>query len=97
MGNRRGEIFKWAFSSTPVLDTKTALGICPFNRIINAGNHTSTTLQTADKFHLHHPFLIKRIEICRAGINAKPLFAALTDLLVEVNVGFFIVFKGIKR
>jgi hypothetical protein len=85
------------FLSTSVLDPEPALGILPFNRTIDAGNHTRAAFQTAGKFDHHLSLFIKGIKVCRAGINAKPLFAALTDLLVEVNMGFFVVFEGIKR
>jgi hypothetical protein len=85
------------FSSAPVLDTKAALRVRPLNRAINAGDHAGAAFQTTGKFHHHFSLLIKRIKVCRAGINAKPLFAALTDLLVEVNMGFFVVFEGIER
>jgi hypothetical protein len=79
------------------LDTKTALGVCPFNGTINAGDHTSAAFQAAGKFDHYLSLFIKRIEVCWTGINAKPFFAAFTDLLVEANMRFFIVFKGIER
>jgi hypothetical protein len=79
------------------LDAKTALGIGPLNGTINAGDHAGAAFQTSSKLYHHLSLLIERIEVCRASINAKPFFAALTDLLVESNMGFFVVFKSIER
>jgi hypothetical protein len=78
------------------LDTETTLGIGPLNGIINACDHAGAAFQTARKLNHHLSFLIQRIEVCGAGINAKPFFAALADLLVESNVRFFVVLKGIE-
>jgi hypothetical protein len=85
------------FLSTPVLDTKTALRIGPLNGTINAGDHTSAAFQTAGKFDHYLSLFIKRIKVGRTGINAKPFFAALTDLLVEANMRFFVVLKSVQR
>jgi hypothetical protein len=62
---------------------------------INAGNHTSPAFQTAGKFDAHLSLFIQSIEVCRTGINAEPLFAVLTDILVKANMGLFMVFKSI--
>jgi len=79
------------------LDAKTALGIGPLNGAINAGDHTGAALQTASKLNRHLSLVIERIEVCRAGVNAKPFFTALTDFLVEANMRFFVVLKSVQR
>jgi hypothetical protein len=86
-----------AFSSAPVLDTKTALRIGPLNRAIDTCDHAGATFQTTGEFDHHLSLFVERIEVRWTGINAKSFFAAVTDLLVEPNVGFFVVFKGIER
>jgi len=85
------------FLSAPVLDAKAALGIDPPNGTIDAGDHTGAAFQTTGKFNGHLSILLERIEVCRAGINAKPFFAALTDFLVEVYMRFFVVLKSVQR
>jgi hypothetical protein len=79
------------------LDAKTALGIGPLNGTINAGDHTGAAFQTASKFNHHLSLVVERIEVRRTSINAKPFFAAFTDLLVEANMRFFVILKSIER
>jgi hypothetical protein len=77
------------------LDAKTTLRVFPLNGFIDAGDHTGPAFQTACKFDYHLSLFTQRIEVCRTGINTEPFFAVLTDLLVEPNMGFLMVFKRI--
>jgi len=81
---------------TPVLDPEPTPGVFPFNGIRDAGNHTSATFETARKFNNHLPFLVKRIKVRRTGIDTETFFTVLADLLVQRDMGFFVVFKGIE-
>jgi hypothetical protein len=79
-----------------VLHSESTTGIFPFDRTINTGDLTRAAFQTAGIFDGHLFFLVQRIKVCRAGINAKTFFAIMTDFLVKLDMGFFVVFKGIQ-
>ncbi len=64
--------------------------------MIDAGDRTGAAFETTGKFNGHLPFLGEGVEICRAGIDAESFLAGVTELLVENNMGFFVVLKGIK-
>jgi hypothetical protein len=83
------------FLSETVLDTEFTAGIFPIDRAIDAGNHAGAAFETACEFHDHLSFFIKGIEVGRTGINAEPFLAGMTDVLVEEDMGFLIVFEGI--
>src|SRR4030042_2927125 len=82
--------------SKAVLDAVFTSGVFPFHRAIDAGDHAGSAFETAGKFHHHLSFLIQGVEVCRAGIDTEPLLTGMTDFLVEKNMGFLIVFKGIE-
>jgi len=82
--------------SEAVLDAVFTSGVFPFHRAIDAGDHAAAAFKTAGKFHHHLSFLIQGVEICRAGIDTEPLLADMADFLIEKNMGFLIVFKGIE-
>jgi hypothetical protein len=81
--------------SKAVLNTKSTTGIFPFDRTINTGDLTGTAFQTTGIFDSHLSLLVQSIEVSRAGINTKTFFAVMTDFLVKLDMGFFVVFKGI--
>jgi hypothetical protein len=78
------------------LDAKTTLGILPFDRAIDTSDHTGAAFQATGEFDGHLSFLRERVEVRRAGIDTEPFLAGFADLLVEMDVAFLIVFKGIK-
>ena len=82
--------------SEAVLDSVFTSGIFPFDRTIDASDHAGAAFETAGKFHHHLSFLIQGVEVCRAGIDTETLLAGLADFLIEKNMGFLIVFKGIE-
>jgi len=81
---------------TSVLDAKSALGILPVDGAIDTSDHTGAAFQTAGEFDGHLSLLRERIEVGRASIDAEPFLAGFTDLLIEMDVAFLIVFKGIN-
>jgi hypothetical protein len=81
--------------SKAVLNTKSTTGVSPFDGTIDASYLAGAAFQTAGIFDHHLSFFIQSIEVCRAGINAKTFFAVMTDVLVKLDMGFFVVFKGI--
>jgi hypothetical protein len=84
------------FLSTPVLDAESALGVFPFDGAIDTGNHARATFEATRKFDGHLAFLGEGVQVCRAGIDAEPLLAGLTDLLIKENMRLGIVLKGIQ-
>ncbi len=82
--------------SAPVLDTEPGLGILPFDGTVDTGDRTGAAFETTGEFDSHLPFLGKRVEVCRAGIDAESLPAGVTNLLVEKDMGLFVVLKGVK-
>ena len=81
--------------SKTVLDTKSTTGIFPFDRPIDAGDLAGAALQTSRILDYHLPFFVQRIEICRTSINAEVLFAGVANVLIQPDMGFFIVFESI--
>ncbi len=82
--------------SKSVLNSESATGIFPFDGTIDTGDLAGAAFQTAGKFDHHLSFLIQGIEVCRTSINAKTFFAVMTDFLIKLDMGFFIVLKGIQ-
>jgi hypothetical protein len=82
--------------SKSVLNSESATGILPFDRTINTGNLAGAAFQATGIFDHHLSLLIQRIEVCRTGINTKTFFAVVTDFLVNLDMGFFVVFKGVQ-
>ncbi len=82
--------------STPVLHTKAAMRISPSDRAIDAGDHAGTALEAAGKFHHHLTFFIEGVKVGRAGIDAEAFLAGVTDILIQLDMSFPIVFKGIQ-
>jgi hypothetical protein len=80
------------FLSEAVLDTEFTAGIFPFDRAIDAGDHASAAFKTAGELHNHLSLFIQGIQVGRAGIDAEPFLAGMTDFLVEKDMGFLIVF-----
>jgi len=68
----------------------------PFDRTIDAGDHAGAAFEAAGKFHDHLSFLIQGVKVCRAGIDAETFLTGMADFLIEKNMGFLIVFKGIE-
>jgi hypothetical protein len=83
--------------SKSVLNAKTTVRVFPFDGAIDTGDLAGAAFQTPSILDHHLPFFVQRIEICRTGINAETLFAGMADVLVQRDMGFFIVFKGIER
>ena len=81
--------------SAPVLDAKSAFGMVPLDGAIGTGDHAGTAFETTGKLDGHLPFFGESVEISRAGIDAESFLAGMADLLIEKNVGLFIVLKGI--
>jgi hypothetical protein len=81
--------------SKSILYTKSTPGVFPFDRAIDAGDLAGTAFQTTGKFDPHLSLFIKRIEVCRTGVNTESFFAGVADFLIKSDMGFFIVFKGI--
>jgi len=73
-----------------------APGVLPSDRAIGAGDHAGPALETTGKFDGHLPFFRQPIEVCGACINTKSFFTGLTDLLIEKDMGLFVVFEGIE-
>jgi len=65
------------------------------NRAIDTGDLTGSAFQATGKFDHHLSFLVKRIEIGRAGVDTEAFLAGSADFLIELNMALFIVFKGI--
>jgi len=78
------------------LYTESTPGVFPLDGAINTSDLASAAFQTTGKFHHHLTLFIKRVEVCRTGINAEPFFAGVADFLIERDMGFFIVFKSIE-
>jgi hypothetical protein len=78
------------------LYAESAPGVFPFNGAIDTGDHTGATFQTTGKLDHHLSLLVKRIEVCRAGIDTETFFTVMTDFLVERDMGLPVIFKGIK-
>jgi hypothetical protein len=70
------------------------LGIFPFHGTIDASNHAGAALQTPGKFDGHLFFFPEGVKVCRAGINAESFPAGITDLLIENDMGFFVVLEA---
>ena len=85
----------WFRSPKPILDTQSAFGIFPSHGTIDAGDHAGAAFQAPGKFDGHLFFFGEGIKVCRAGVDAEPFLAGMTDPLVEKDMGFFIVFEGI--
>jgi len=83
-------------STAPVLDAKPAFGIFPSNRAVDAGDHARAAFETPGKFDGHLSFLGQSVKICRAGIDAESFLAGVADLWVKKDMGFLVVFKGVK-
>jgi phosphatidate phosphatase PAH1 len=81
--------------SKSVLNSESTMGIFPFDGTIDTGDLAGAAFQTAGKFDHHLSLLVQSIEVCRTGINAKTFFAVMTDFLVKLDMGFFIILKGI--
>jgi hypothetical protein len=78
------------------LYTETIPWIFPFDGAVDTSDLAGAAFQTTGKFDTHLSLLVKRIEVCWTGINTETFFAVLTDFLVDVDMGFFVVFKGIE-
>jgi hypothetical protein len=85
------------FLTQPVLDTKSAFGVVPSDGPIDAGNHARATFEATRKFDGHLPFLSQGVKVCRTGIDAESFFTGVADFLIEMDVGFFVVFECIER
>jgi hypothetical protein len=83
------------FLSKAVPNTALTAGIPPFHGAVNAGNHAGAAFEAAGIFHNHLPLFVQGIEVGRAGIDTETFLAGITDVLVEEDMGFFVVFKGI--
>ena len=81
--------------SEAVLDAAFTAGILPFDGAIDAGDHAGPAFETAGKFYHHLSLFIQGVKICRTGIDTEPLLTGMADFLIEKDVGFLIVFKGI--
>jgi hypothetical protein len=82
--------------SKPVLYAKSAPGISPFDGAIDASDLAGATFETTCELDHHLSFFIKRIEVCRAGMNTKTFLAVLTDFLVDRDMGLLVVLKSIQ-
>jgi hypothetical protein len=82
--------------SKSILNTKSTPRVFPFDGTIDAGYLAGAAFQTTGIFGHHLSFFIQSIEVCRAGIDAKTFFATMTDVLVKLYMGLFVVFKGIQ-
>ena len=78
------------------MDPKSAFGVVPFDGPIGAGNHACATFEAPRKFDGHLPFLSQRVKVCRTGIDAESFLTGAADLLIEMDVGLFVVFEGIE-
>ena len=83
--------------SKPILDAKSAFGISPLDGAVDAGDRTGAAFETTCEFNGHLLLLGEGVEVCRAGIDAESFLAGMTELLIEKDMGLFIVLKGIKR
>jgi len=82
--------------SEAVLDAVFTSGVFPFDRTVDTSDHAGAAFETAGKFHNHLSFLIQGVEVCGTGIDTETLLAGMADFLIQKNVGFLIVFKGIQ-
>jgi len=82
--------------SEAILDPVLTAGILPFHRPVNAGDHTRTAFKASGEFDHHLPLLIEGIEVSRAGVDAESLFAIFANGLIENDMSFFVVLKGIN-
>jgi hypothetical protein len=78
------------------LYTETTAGVFPFDGAIDAGNLAGPAFQTTGKLNHHLSLFIKRVKVCRAGIDTKSFFTVVTNFLVKSDMGFFVVFEGIE-
>jgi hypothetical protein len=85
------------FSTQPVLDTKSAFGVVPFDGPIDTGHHACATFEATRKFDGHLPFLGQGVKVCRTGIDAESFLTGVADFLIEMDVGLFVVLEGIER
>jgi len=82
--------------SEAILDPVLTAGILPFDGPVNAGDHTRTAFKASGEFDHHLPLLIEGIEVSRAGVDAESLFAIFANGLIENDMSFFVVLKGIN-
>jgi len=68
----------------------------PFYRAIDTGHHASPAFKATGELNDHFTFFIEGIKISRASIDTESFSAVLTDFLIDLDVGLFIVFKGIE-
>jgi len=68
----------------------------PFYRTIDTCHHASPTFKATGELNDHLPFFIKGIKVGWTGIDTESFSAVLTDFLIDLDVGFVIVFKGIE-
>jgi hypothetical protein len=78
------------------LYTETTPGVFPFDGTIDAGDLAGAAFQTTRKLNHHLSLFVKGVEVCRTGINAESFFAGVADLLIERDMGLFVIFKGIE-
>jgi hypothetical protein len=78
------------------LDTEPAPWIFPLDGAIDAGDLAGAAFQTTSKFDYDLFFLVERVKVCRAGINAEMFFAGMAYFLIKSDMTLFVVFKGIK-
>ena len=81
--------------SKSVLDTEAAAGVFPLDGAVDACDLARAAFQATGKFDDDLPLFVQRIKVCRTGIDAETLFTGVADFLVQRDMGFFVVFKGI--
>jgi hypothetical protein len=69
--------------TAPVLDTKTASWVFPFDRAVDASNRTGAAFETACKFNGHLSLLRQGVKVSWAGVDTKSLLAGVADILIE--------------
>ncbi len=82
--------------SAPVLDAEPGPEILPFDGAVDAGDRAGAAFETTRELNGYLSFFGEGVEVCRAGIDTESFPAGVTNLLVEKDMGLFVVLKGVK-